>query len=279
MAVFVCEDSLVLLRRNDIVNLEDHFDDLRGQFKLLLLGHHRLKDALFVHIHGSFVISVNAKERVVFSDLLFSQFGYVLDRVVARILSQSHRNFFQSVSKGSHGILFNAGNLIGFRAHGNRAGHLGGTTPSDDVIVFDHVTHDADGIVQATFSFVANCARTTTNHNCDGLGELAVLNKDHLVASCAKDHLFDLACLSELFRGDLFEARDDASASSNGEEFDLDTTDPANGGEFVLHEQVVGLVVETPLAENAVCARVFDALDHINEVVLLHFLESFVVSC
>jgi len=72
-------DSLVLLRCDDIVNLEDHFDDLGGQFKLLLLGHHRLKDALFVHIHGSLVIRVHAKERVVFSDLLFSQFGYVLD--------------------------------------------------------------------------------------------------------------------------------------------------------------------------------------------------------
>ena len=132
--------------------------------------------------------------------------------------------------------------------------------------------------METTFGLVANSARTATNHHSDGLGELAVLNQDNLVTSCAKDHLLDLARLSELFGGDLFEARDDACASSNGEEFDLDSANPANGREFVLHEQVVGLVVETPLAENAVCARVFDALDHINEVVLLHLLQLFVVS-
>ena len=44
-----------------------------------------------------------------------------------------------------------------------------------------------------------------------------------------------------------------------------------------MHEQVVGLVVKAPLAEDDVGAGVLDSLDHVDEVVLLHLLEFIVV--
>jgi len=44
-----------------------------------------------------------------------------------------------------------------------------------------------------------------------------------------------------------------------------------------LHEQVVGLIIEAPLAEDDVSTGVLDLLDHIVEVVLFHLLELLVV--
>mmetsp|Transcript_1006 Transcript_1006/g.1808 ORF Transcript_1006/g.1808 Transcript_1006/m.1808 type:complete len:305 (+) Transcript_1006:748-1662(+) len=44
-----------------------------------------------------------------------------------------------------------------------------------------------------------------------------------------------------------------------------------------MHEQVVGLVVEAPLAEDDVGARVLDLVDHVHEVLLLHVAELVVV--
>lgn len=44
-----------------------------------------------------------------------------------------------------------------------------------------------------------------------------------------------------------------------------------------MHEQVVGLIIEAPLAEDDVSTGVLDLLDHIVEVVLFHLLELLVV--
>jgi hypothetical protein len=45
-----------------------------------------------------------------------------------------------------------------------------------------------------------------------------------------------------------------------------------------MHEQMVGLIVETPLAENNVGSGILDLGDHILEVLLFHVVELFVVS-
>jgi hypothetical protein len=43
-----------------------------------------------------------------------------------------------------------------------------------------------------------------------------------------------------------------------GTHLDLRSTDPPNGRKFVLHQQVVRFVVETPLADDEVCTGVLD---------------------
>ena len=95
------------MRGNDVVDLEDHFDDLGGELKLLFLGKNTLEDSLLSHVGGALVVGVHSNEGTVSSDLLFLDLAYVVYWVVARVLSQGHWNFFQGIGKSSDGVLFN----------------------------------------------------------------------------------------------------------------------------------------------------------------------------
>jgi hypothetical protein len=92
---------------NDIVDFEDHFDDLGGELKLLLLGENTLKDTLLGHVSGALVVGVNTDESAVGLNLLFLDLTYVVYWVVAGVLSQGHWNFFQGVGESSYSVLFN----------------------------------------------------------------------------------------------------------------------------------------------------------------------------
>lgn len=107
------------------------------------------------------------------------------------------------------------------------------------------------------------------DENGDGAGVGALLDDEHLLARSAEGHLLDDARGAELGRGQLLEARHDAAVGRNGDEFHLRATDPADSGQVVLQQQVVGLVVEAPLADDEVGAGVLDALDHLGEGVAL----------
>ncbi len=269
--------SLVLGGGDHIVDLEDHLHDLGGELELVALGLRRLEDALLVHVSGALAESVHTNEGVALGDLFLLDLGYVLDGVVAGVLGESERDLLEGVGEGADGVLLNAFDLVGFLLNSNGAGKLSGTTATDDVGVLDHVSHDADGIMEAALGLVANCHGSTANQDGDGLGIGAIFDKDDLIVGGAEGDLLYLTSLTKLLGGNFLEAGDDTSTGSESEELDLNTTDPADGGKFVMHEEVIGLVVETPLAEDDVGARVLAALDHIGKVVLLHLVELLVV--
>mmetsp|Transcript_32272 Transcript_32272/g.79948 ORF Transcript_32272/g.79948 Transcript_32272/m.79948 type:complete len:351 (+) Transcript_32272:698-1750(+) len=100
----------------------------------------------------------------------------------------------------------------------------------------------------------------------------AILNDDHAVLGRAERLLVHVARRAELVCGELREARHDARVGRNGEQLDLDAAHPADRRQVVLHQQVVRLVVKTPLADDEVAARVLDLFDHVEEVVLLRLL-------
>lgn len=83
---------------------------------------------------------------------------------------------------------------------------------------------------------------------------LAVLDQKNLVVGSSELVLLYGSSTAEFFGGDLFESWDDSGSSSEGKELNLDTTNPSDGWEVVVHEQVVGLVVKSPLAEHDVGA-------------------------
>jgi len=103
------------------------------------------------------------------------------------------------------------------------------------------------------------------------------LNENDSLVLGTEVNLLNLTGPTELFGGDLLKAGNNAGTGSNSEQLDLDTTDPADSGQIVHHEQVVGLIIETPLAKNHISTRVLNSLDHGFEVVAFHILELFVV--
>ena len=131
--------------------------------------------------------------------------------------------------------------------------------------------------MEAASSLVTNRAGTTTDKDGNSLGVFTFLNQNYSLVRGTEGNLLDKASLTELLGGDLLEAGNNAAISGNGEQFNFNTTNPSNGGQLILHEQMVGLIVEAPLAEDDVSAGVLDLLDHVVEVVLFHLLELLVV--
>ena len=106
--------------------------------------------------------------------------------------------------------------------------------------------------MKATLGLIADGRTTSTDEDGHGLRVLAFLNEDYLIVRCTEGDLLDFTSLTELLGSDLFEARNNMSTRSHSNELNLDTANPSDSGKFVVHEEVVGLVVEAPLAENDV---------------------------
>ena len=61
------------------------------------------------------------------------------------------------------------------------------------------------------------------------------------------------------------------------EVLDVDSSDPPDGGQLVLVEEVVGLVVEAPLAERHVGSALLQTRDLVGKVLLFHLVKGSVV--
>jgi len=68
----------------------------------------------------------------------------------------------------------------------------------------------------------------------DGPRVLALLNDEHVVLGRAERQLPDSASAAELLGSQLTESGHNAAAGSDGDQFDLGTSDPTNGGQFPL---------------------------------------------
>jgi len=166
--------------------------------KLRNLGGHGLENTLLVHVGSSLVHGVDTEEIVVFGDLLLLEVGDVFNWVVAGVLSEGHGDLLKSVSVCAHGVLLNSLDFIGLLGDLDRAAHLSGTTATDDVGVLDHVTDDADGVMEAAAGLVADGLGTTTDEDSHGLGLGALLDQDDLVSTGSEGDFGDGSGVSEL---------------------------------------------------------------------------------
>mmetsp|Transcript_22985 Transcript_22985/g.65132 ORF Transcript_22985/g.65132 Transcript_22985/m.65132 type:complete len:422 (+) Transcript_22985:575-1840(+) len=120
----------------------------------------------------------------------------------------------------------------------------------------------------------------SSHENGDRIRVLAVLQDEDAVLlsriARSERHLLDLARGPELVRRQFLHSCHDAPASRNGHVLDLHASDPTNGRQVLLQQQVVGFVVESPLADDEVGAAVLDLFDHVAEVLLLLAVQLFV---
>ena len=115
------------------------------------------------------MVGIDTDEWVILADLLFSQRGDIFDRVVSGVFGEGERDFLEGFSEGADSVLLNTTDLIGLLGDGDRAGELGSTTTTNDVAVLDHVTDDADSVMEASLGLVTDGAGATTDHDCYGL--------------------------------------------------------------------------------------------------------------
>mmetsp|Transcript_27203 Transcript_27203/g.92600 ORF Transcript_27203/g.92600 Transcript_27203/m.92600 type:complete len:580 (+) Transcript_27203:51-1790(+) len=254
---------------DDVVDLEDHLDDLRRELDLLLLADEGLEDLLLLHVVGALLEAVDAQVRVLLRELLGLDGRELRDRREARVLREGHGHVVERVGEGADGVLVLARGVVGGLGHGDGAGDLRRAAAVDDAVVLDEVPHDAHRVVEAALRLLDDHLVAAAHEDRDGLAGGAVLDDEHALFGGSERDLADAARLAELRLAQLGEARDDAAARSNRDELQLHAADPAHGRQPRLQEQVVRLVVEAPLADDHVRAAGLALRDHLREVVLL----------
>jgi hypothetical protein len=194
--------------------------------------------------------------------------GHGGNAVKAGVLGQGEGDLFQSIGESPHSVLFHCGNSLALFLEMEGTGHLGGAAAVNDLVAFDQIADGAEGIVDTASGFVDDLVAAAAHEDGQGLGFGTFLDDQHTFVGGAEVEFLNLASEAELLRGDFLEAGDDAGASGHGDEFDILASDPTDGREFVLKKEMVGLVVETPLAQGDRGARVLHDLDHIYKVFL-----------
>lgn len=87
------------------------------------------------------------------------------------------------------------------------------------------------------------------------------LNNQHTLVAGTELDLSNNAGIAELLAIELLESRYNSSAGSNGEQLQINTTNPSYSWQLVLVEQVIGLIIESPLADYQCGTRIFTLLD------------------
>lgn len=123
----------------------------------------------------------------------------IADRVKSRVFCQGHWDFFEGVSKSANSILLHSLDLVGLVGNLDCSCHFGGATAGDDVVVFDHVSDDTEGIVKGSVGFVTDGLGASSDEHGDSLGVGASLDQYDFVVGRSERHLLYQASLSELF--------------------------------------------------------------------------------
>lgn len=269
--------SFVIIRRNDIIYFEDHLDDLSSELKLLFLGKVGFVDLGFSHIGVSILHAVDSVVGVFFSDLLGLALGEGLDWVETGVVSEGSGDVLESVSEGADGVLFNIGNFVSGLSDGEGAGDFGSTTSPDDFVGLDEVADDAHGIVDTSDGLVDDHLGASSDEDGDGLGLFALFDDEHSFVAGSELNFSDGSGLSEFIGGDFFESGDDSGSGGDGDEFNVGSGDPSDGGEFVLEEEMVGLIIEAPLAHDDIGSGLLASSDLVLEVLLFLGVEFVVI--
>lgn len=120
--------------------------------------------------------------------------------------------------------------------------------------------------------FSHNHLTSSPDKDGNGFHVRALFNYEHSFIGGSETDFFNGSSESQFGGTNFLESRDDSSSSCHGQKFNVLSSDPSNGREVVDQEQMVGLIIESPLTEGDVCSGVLNLFDHIDEVLLLLFL-------
>mmetsp|Transcript_3053 Transcript_3053/g.10096 ORF Transcript_3053/g.10096 Transcript_3053/m.10096 type:complete len:259 (-) Transcript_3053:712-1488(-) len=200
-----------------------------------------------------------------------------LDRGQTAVLRERRRHRVERLGERAHGVLLHARDAIRRLLDGDAAGDLRRAAAVHDGVRSHQVPRDADGVVQRPLRLIDHHLVPAAHEHGDRLARGAVLDDDHAVLRGSERHLLHEPRGPELLRGELLKPRDDPTAGRDRDELELDAADPANRRQLLVHQHVVRLVVEAPLANHERRAAVFALLHHVLEVLLLLRSQLFVL--
>ena len=201
--------------------------------------------------------AVHAQSGVILLDLSRLELGQVLDGRQTAVLGESQRNGLERVAERSHRVLLERGDLVGRRTYRQRARNLRSAASIHNTIVADQIADHAQSVVQRSLRLLDDHLVAAADEYGDRARILALLDDEHVVLGGAEVDFAHDTRVAQLVSGELAEAGHDATARGYGDELDLGTAHPADGGQLALQQQVIRLVVEAPLTHHKIAARLF----------------------
>jgi hypothetical protein len=125
-----------------------------------------------------------------------------------------------------------------------------------------------------------------SHKDCDSTRIRAFFDNEHLVTCCTKGHFSDNSCLAQLLRCQVLKARHYAALRSYRDELrilsgnhqrqshmgphlNFRPANPPYRRQIILHQHMIRLIVEAPLANDQIRPSVLHSLDHIRKLFLL----------
>lgn len=258
---------------NDIVDLENHSGQLGGQQQLLSLSNQRIHHKVLSHVVVASVEAVNAQSGVALLDLARLDRSQTLNRRKARVVSQSCRDGLQRVGKGSEGVLIDSGHVVGLLGNGNGTCNFGSSSSVNNSVVSHQVSNHTDGVVQSSLGLIYNHLVRASHKDSHGSGVGTLLDNQHSVSGGSELELSHSSSVAELSGRQILESGHDSGAGGNGQQLNLRSSNPSNGSNTVLKQQMVSLVVKSPLADDQIGTSSLDLGHHVLKGLLLVCLQ------
>ena len=154
---------------DDVVDFEDHLDDLGGETELADFAGEGLIDALLPHVVGAAIETVDAKVAGLGGGVQGADFGNDANGAETGVLGERRGDDLESVGKGAHGVLLDSVNSFGGVGDGDRGGEFGGSAAGDDAGVSDEIADGADGVVDGALGLVDGHLVAAADEDGDGL--------------------------------------------------------------------------------------------------------------
>lgn len=139
---------------DDVVYLEHHPAKLCCEEELLALANEGVDDKVLAHVVRAGAHGIDTEAGVVFPDLAGFDGSEGFDGGEARVLGERHGDVVEGEGESAHGVLLDAGGVVGGVRNGERACNLGGSSSVHDAVVLNQVADNAEGVVERTLGLV-----------------------------------------------------------------------------------------------------------------------------
>src|SRR5208283_3833870 len=262
-----------LLRRNDVVDAQDHARDLGRRAERLALDAQRLDDVELPHIGRLPVLQVDPGVLVrVRSVVGAPEVDQGVDRVVPTVLGEGPRDALERLSERLDRQLLAATDGARPLAQLHREVDLGRAAAGADDPVLDDARDDLEGIVQRALHLLGDVLGAAPDQDRDGPRVGAARDERHLVL--ADLALIDLRGGTEVRGGELLDPGDDLTAGRTGELLEVRLLDLLHAVDALLREVVEDDIIDPLLADDHVRPDRFDRVDHLVERPVFLFEEA-----
>jgi hypothetical protein len=106
-------------------------------------------------------------------------------------------------------------------------------------------------------SLLNNHLVSSSNKNGNSFTILAILNYQHSFVGGSEGDFSNFSGASKLLCADFFKSWNNSGPSGHSEKLDVSSSYPSNSREVILKQQVVGLIIESPLAHDNSSSGIF----------------------